>query len=181
MNTRPIASSIVVAVILSGCFQREIDVEESDLGLFEITDTSSRRSIILRPREDIDVDEVFDPDLFGDFWPKITHEEATERFGEPLLVRRTSYGVFYYYRTPAGVVEVAHEEVRSWGVAMKWKLRAYPTSEDASTLLHPGIARHIEGSTKFLSVTIMNPNGTPGKEVVAKNGKVLYALWTNPA
>ena len=169
----------IAAIALASCYELDAASEESPFGPVEISNSSIGKTVDVRLREDVSESEVLDPGLFGDFWPSITHSDAFAEFGNPLFVRRTGVGVFHYYRTPSGVVEVGHEESRSWGVALVWRLRAYPTSTDPDALLHSTIAKHISTRDEHVDVILLNPNGTPGKVVKAKNGKVLYAMWIN--
>ncbi len=159
------------------------------LGTLEISSTSIGAHIAVRLSEDVSDSVVIDPDLFGDFWPSITHKQATERFGEPMSVRTTSTGAYSSYRTGAGVVEIAHELTGSSSDSRSWVLRAYPDSQGSlatttwrasDVILDQTIASRIAASGRSLHVTIMNPNGTPGKEVVARGGRILYVIWLNP-
>ncbi len=179
-RTKGITVCLVVMALVSCYGEYEYVppvVVDTPLGKLEISNTGT--SINVRPHEDAHGRIFKGDDLFGDFWPSITHRQAIDLFGEPLFVRRNGNGVYYYYRTESGVVEIAHEMTGSGSSSRSWVLCAYPDSTDANLLFDSAIAEYITSSVSTLHLTILNPDGTPGKGVIAKNGEVMFAIWVN--
>lgn len=168
----------LLAFFTASCGPTIVSVEELPKWSLEITDISSQRTIKVRLRDGVGIREAMPLDLFEGFWPAITHDEAAEKFGEPLFVRRIGHGVFYYYLTSVSAVEVARERVASWGHATVWNLTAFPKDPDPGPILADSISKHL-GESGFVEVRVLNSSGRPNTAIYIRDRQVLYATWIN--
>ncbi len=179
MTLKHFGACLLIAVTSLGCDKHSL-VEDTPLWSVEVHGDDSDRYVEVKLKAAAALGDVVAADLFEGFLPSITHDEAIQEFGEPMVIRREWHNVLFYYPVPLGTVEIAREHKRPSGVLIEWKLRAYPRNQDPGALLNPSIAKYVTADSSFLYVSILNPNNTHNTAFVTRNGKVMYAIWMNP-
>ncbi len=180
MNLRHLIAYLFVAIASYGCGgQGQSSVEELVLWTIEAQELGSDLYVKVRPKVGAKLEEIIRGDLFEGFFPSITHDEAIERFGEPMFIRRFGHGTLFYYPVSLGTVEIAHKRTQSWDAAMVWKLTVFPKDADPGAILHQSVAKYLTSGHRFVCVSILNWNGTTHTKFVTRKGKIMYAMWIN--
>ncbi len=164
---------------LPGCFEYPVSIEEFPLWSIESHESAAGLYVDVKLKNSAALRHVIKSDLFEAFWPSITHDEATARFGEPMLIRRFGHDTHYYYPVSLGTIEIARERSVSWGAATVWKLRFFPRDSDPSTFLDESVAQYLSVGDSFVHVRIRDFDETTKTVFVGKEGRVMYAIRIN--
>ena len=174
------ALAVLLSLALScGRYSTERFSGESPVRSIEITRFSHTDEVFVELESGHNYTEFFDTGFFDGLQPGITLDEARSILGSPDSIRRTEDGeIFAEYVRERARIELSYQNYPSWGSSWKWKVRAFPESSMLSCHLPETVLRHLD-STRPSSITLLNPDGTPGVTIWTKGGEVDYVLWVN--
>jgi hypothetical protein len=136
-------------------------------------------SITVTPRRECEWEKLVDLRVFSGFKPGMTFREARSAFGDPDAKGHNSWGPFWKYQRPLGVVQVGDEDQGSTilPVDRLWVLRAYPADSRPEAWLSKEVIPHLPLNEEHLEVVILNGCRYPMIELILERGRIKLVTW----